>query len=135
VSDDGDPGGSERDDGTIAPTAAIGSLPFAPEVAFPAMVAMRERYGSMLFGQYGFRDSFNPSLVTLMPVRMGRIEPGLGWVAGDHLGIDQGPIIAMLENYRSELVWKTMRTNPYIVTGLRRAGFTGGWLDRTRTRP
>lgn len=135
VSDDGDPGGSERDDGTIAPTAAIGSLPFAPEVAFPAMVAMRERYGSMLFGEYGFRDSFNPSLVAPMPVRMGRIEPGLGWVAGDHLGVDQGPIVAMLENYRSELVWKTMRMNPYIVAGLRRAGFTGGWLDSAGTRP
>ncbi len=135
VSDDGDPGGSERDDGTIALTAAIGSLPFAPEVSFPAMVAMRERYGSMLFGQYGFRDSFNPSLVAPMPVHMGRIEPGLGWVADDHLGIDQGPIIAMLENYRSELVWRTMRTNPYIVAGLRRAGFTGGWLDSTFMRP
>jgi len=99
------------------------------------MVAMRERYGSMLFGQYGFRDSFNPSLVAPMPVHMGRIEPGLGWVADDHLGIDQGPIIAMLENYRSELVWRTMRTNPYIVAGLRRAGFTGGWLDSTFMRP
>ena len=134
ASADGDPHGSERDDGTIAPTAAIGSLPFAPEVAFPAMVAMRERYGSMLFGRYGFRDSFNPSLVTPMPVRMGRIEPGLGWVAGDHLGIDQGPILAMLENYRSELVWNVMRTNPHIIRGLRRAGFTGGWLDSTHMR-
>ncbi|MBC7562641.1 MAG: Tat pathway signal protein [Gemmatimonadaceae bacterium] len=135
ASNDGDRDGGERDDGTIAPTAAIGSLPFAPEASFPAMVAMRERYGAMLFGPYGFRDSFNPSLVTPMPVRMGRIEPGLGWVAGDHLGIDQGTIILMLENYRSELVWKTMRTNRYLVTGLRRAGFTGGWLDSPVARP
>ena len=135
ASNDGDRDGGEHDDGTIAPTAAIGSLPFAPEFSFPAMVAMRERYGTMLFGPYGFRDSFNPSLVAPMPVRMGRIEPGLGWVAGDHLGIDQGAIIAMLENYRSELIWKTMRTNQYLVTGLRRAGFTGGWLDSQVTRP
>ncbi len=125
----GDPDGGERDDGTLAPTAAIGSLPFAPEVAFPAMVAMRERYGAHLFGQYGFRDSFNPSLTMPIVPRMGSIDPTFGWVARDHLGIDQGPIVAMLENYRSELVWKTMRSNPYVRAGLRRAGFMGGWLD------
>ena len=129
VSDDGDPAGSERDDGTIAPTAALGSLPFAPEVAFPAMVAMRERYGAQLFGQYGFRDAFNPSLTMPIRPRMGYIDSQLGWVARDHLGIDQGPIVAMLENHRSQLVWQTMRRNPYVVTGLRRAGFSGGWLD------
>ena len=129
VSDDGDPGGSERDDGTVTPTAAIGSLPFAPEVVFPAMVAMRERNDRRLFGRYGFHDSFNPSVTMSFAPEMGSIDPTLGWVAGDQLGIDQGPIVAMIENYRSGLVWKTMRTNPYIVTGLRRAGFTGGWLD------
>lgn len=135
ASNDGDPEGSERDDGTIAPTAAISSVPFAPEIALPAMVAMRERYGDVLFGQYGFRDSFNPTLTdtTLRPV-FGRIHPGIGWVDADVLGIDQGPIVAMLENYRSELVWKTMRKNPYIVTGLRRAGFRGGWLDSLPSR-
>ena len=126
--DDAD--GAERDDGTIAPTAAIGSMPFAPEVVFPAMVTMRERYPA-IFTQYGFRDSFNPSMTMLTAPRMGSIVPGTGWVARDHLGIDQGPILAMLENYRSALVWRVMRTNPYIVTGLRRAGFSGGWLDST----
>ena len=60
----------------------------------------------------------------------GTVYPDFGWVARDHLGIDQGPILAMMENHRSELVWKTMRKNPHIVRGLRRAGFTGGWLDR-----
>ncbi len=130
ASNDGDPDGSERDDGTIAPTAAIGAVPFAPEIVFPAMVAMRERYGAQLFGQYGFKDSFNPSLTNpAMRVQMGTIDPKLGWAARDHLGIDQGPIVAMLENYRSELIWKTMRKNPYIVRGLREAGFSGGWLD------
>ena len=59
----------------------------------------------------------------------GRIVKGIGWIDVDSLGIDQGPIVAMIENYRSELVWKTMRENPHIVQGLKRAGFTGGWLD------
>lgn len=132
VSNDGDPDGSERDDGTIAPTAAISSMPFAPEIVFPAMVAMRERYGAVLFDRYGFKDAFNPSITNpAIRVRMGTVDPKLGWVGRDYLGIDQGPIVAMLENYRSQLIWKTMRTNPYIVRGLRRAGFTGGWLDST----
>ena len=129
VSGHDDADGTERDDGTIAPTASIGSMPFAPQLAFPAMVTMREQYPAT-FGQYGFRDSFNPSLTnTAMRVQMGTTDATHGWVARDHLGIDQGPIVAMLENYRSELVWKTMRTNPYIVRGLRQAGFRGGWLD------
>ena len=132
ASNDGDPDGSERDDGTIAPTAALGSLPFAPEIVFPAMVAMREQYGAVLFDRYGFKDAFNPSITDpRIHVRMGTVDPKLGWVGRDYLGIDQGPIVAMLENYRSELVWKTMRRNPYVVRGLRRAGFTGGWLDST----
>ncbi len=132
ASKDGDPDGSERDDGTIAPTAAISSMPFAPEIVFPAMVTMRERYGSVLFDRYGFKDAFNPSITNPgISVRMGTVDPTLGWVGRDYLGIDQGPIVAMLENYRSQLIWKTMRTNPYIVRGLRQAGFTGGWLDST----
>ena len=132
ASNDGDPEGSERDDGTLAPTAALGSMPFAPEIVFPAMVAMRERYGSVLFDRYGFKDAFNPSITGAgVKVRMGTVDPRLGWVGRDYLGIDQGPIVAMLENYRSELIWRTTRRNPYIVKGLRRAGFTGGWLDST----
>ncbi len=131
VSDWNDGDGRERDDGTIAPTAALGSLPFAPGIVYPAMVAMRERYGDALFTRYGFHDSFNPTMQDLSAVKLahGAITPGVGWVAPDHLGIDQGPIVAMLENHRSQLVWRVMRRNPYVVTGLRRAGFTGGWLD------
>ena len=130
ASNDGDPEGSERDDGTIAPTAALGSMPFAPEIVYPEMVAMRERYGSVLFDRYGFKDAFNPSVTNSgIKVRMGTVDPKLGWVGRDYLGIDQGPIVAMLENHRSELIWKTMRRNPYIQRGLRQAGFTGGWLD------
>jgi hypothetical protein len=56
------------------------------------------------------------------------VEPGEGWVNGDYLGIDQGPIVLMIENYRSDLIWETMKNSPYIVRGLCRAGFSGGWL-------
>jgi hypothetical protein len=72
-------------------------------------------------------DDFNPTLVDATP-KYGRNVPGIGWFDTDYLGIDQGPIIAMIENYRSDLIWKTMRKNPYIVAGLKKAGFTGGWL-------
>jgi hypothetical protein len=116
-----------EDDGTIAPTAAGGSVAFAPEIAIPALIAMREKYGDNLFTTYGFVDDFNPTLVS-GTARYGRIVPGVGWFDTDYLGIDQGPIIAMIENYRSDLIWKAMRKNPYIVAGLKKAGFTGGWL-------
>jgi hypothetical protein len=118
------------DDGTIAPTAAGGSVPFAPEIAIPALLAMRVRYGDRLFSQYGFKDAFNPTFTAAVPVERGSVDPQAGWTDVDYLGIDQGPILAMIENYRSELVWRTMRRNPHIVQGLKAAGFTGGWLDR-----
>jgi hypothetical protein len=118
-----------RDDGTLAPTAAAGSLPFAPEIVGPALVAMRERYGDA-FGQYGFLDAFNPSWQWATPVpQHGHYVVGKGWFDTDYLGIDQGPILAMIANYRTDLVWKYMRRSPYVIQGLRRAGFKGGWLD------
>lgn len=123
------------DDGTIGPTAAGGSVPFAPEIAIPALVAMRERYGEHLFTDYGFLDSFNPTLDVDLPLRHGRVVPGVGWFDSDYLGIDQGPIISMIENYRSDLIWRTMRKNPYIIAGLKKAGFTGGWLDVAARAP
>ncbi len=119
-----------QDDGTIAPTAAGGSLAFAPEVALPALKAMRARYGAGVWGEYGFFDSFNPSF-TFEDVRLqhGRLVPGLGWFDTDYLGIDQGPILLMAENLRSELVWRFIAKSPYVRRGLERAGFTGGWLE------
>jgi hypothetical protein len=118
------------DDGTIAPTAAGGSVAFAPEIAIPALVAMRRQYGDNIFSTYGFVDAFNPSFT--LPVKMynGRVDPGQGWFDSDYLGIDEGPIVAMIENYRSGLIWSVMRRNPYIVQGLRRAGFKDGWLEQ-----
>jgi hypothetical protein len=91
---------------------------------------MCRRFGDDLVTRYGFLDAFNPTLRLPVPLRHGRVAPGVGWFDGDYLGIDQGPIVAMIENYRSGLVWRVMRTNPYIKTGLKRAGFTGGWLDQ-----
>jgi hypothetical protein len=117
-----------EDDGTVAPTAIGGSVPFAPEVTIPALLAMRRKYGPALYREYGFIDALNPSFPAAGRPRMGANWGGLGWFDTDYLGIDQGPILAMIENYRSDLVWKTMRRNPYIRRGLERAGFKGGWL-------
>jgi hypothetical protein len=118
-----------KDDGTLGPTALGGSIAFAPEITIPALIAMREKYGETLFTTYGFLDSINPTWPVEVTPRFGHVVRGIGWVAQDYLGIDQGPIIAMIENYRSGLIWKVMRKNPYIITGLKRAGFTGGWLE------
>ncbi|MGH7545955.1 MAG: glucoamylase family protein, partial [Gemmatimonadota bacterium] len=116
------------DDGTIAPTAAAGSIPFAPEITVPALVAMREKYGDAMFTDYGFFDAFNATFTDASAATHGRVDPVLGWVDTDYIGIDHGPIVAMIENYRTGLVWDVMKRNPYIVAGLERAGFTGGWL-------
>jgi hypothetical protein len=116
------------DDGTIVPSAAISSLPFAPEVVIPATVEMHKRYGDYLYSSYGFLDSFNPSFGYDIPLKTGRLIPERGWVASDYIAIDQGPILAGIANYRDEFVWEVMKKNPYIRKGLERAGFTGGWL-------
>ena len=77
-----------------------------------------------------FKDAINPSF-TFVEAKSttGKTDPVKGWVANDHLGIDQGPILAMMENHRSGLIWDTMRKNPHIRRGLERIGFTGGWLE------
>ncbi len=122
--------GFDVDDGTIAPTAAVASIAFAPELALPALAAMRERYGEHLYSRYGFLDAFNPSFRwTDVPLHHGRVEAGVGWFDTDYLGIDQGPILAMIENHRSGLVWRVMRDDPYLRRGLSRAGFQGAWLE------
>jgi hypothetical protein len=117
------------DDGTIAPTAAIASIAFAPEIVIPAVEEMHRRYGEHIFGKYGFYDAFNPSFNFDVPLRHGRTVAGFGWVDTDYLGIDQGPILAMIENYRTGLVWRVMRSNPHMRAGLVQAGFKGGWLN------
>jgi hypothetical protein len=119
-----------RDDGTIAPYAAGSSIVFTPEESIAALEEMHRRFGPYIYATYGFLDSFNPSFKFDVKVQHGKVYPEFGWVDGDYLGIDQGPMLMMLENHRSELIWKTMKKNPHIIRGLKRAGFTGGWLEQ-----
>jgi len=118
------------DDGTIAPTAAGGSIAFAPEIVVPALMEMKARYGDAIYTKYGFVDAFNPSYDTGIAPKEGRAVPGMGWADDKQIGIDQGPIVLMIENWRSGFVWNVMRKNPYVRKGLERAGFTGGWLEQ-----
>ena len=106
------------DDGTIAPWAVVASLPFAPEIVLPTIQHFDHLDLGML-RPYGFKATFNPTFT---------LEDGRGWVSPWHFGIDQGPIVLTIANYQNGLLWNVMRRCPYLVTGLRRAGFTGGWL-------
>lgn len=108
------------DDGTISPWATVASLPFAPEIVLPALRHFHE-IDLKNDHRYGFTASFNPTLAD---------EHGHphGWQSPDHVGINQGPIALMIENYRSDFIWKLMRACPHVVRGLRRAGFSSGWL-------
>jgi len=118
------------DDGTIAPTAAAASIAFAPDIAIPAIIAMVRRYGTHIYGRYGFVDAFNPSFTfENAKLTFGRVVPGFGWVDTDYLGIDQGPILAMIANFTNGSVWQTMTRCAQLRRGLQRAGFTGGWLE------
>jgi hypothetical protein len=109
------------DDGTVAPWVVIASLPFAPEIVIPTVKHFAEmNLGAT--GKYGFKPSFNQSFAVETS------ETGW-WVTPYHFGIDQGPVAMMIENYRTGLLWEIMRRSRPIVTGLRRAGFKGGWLD------
>ncbi|MBX6364018.1 MAG: Tat pathway signal protein [Gemmatimonadetes bacterium] len=116
-----------RDDGTICPTAAGSSMPFTPAESIRALMAMKERFGDDVYSRYGFVDAFNETF-TATP-KMGKVVPGKGWFDTQYLGIDQGPLLGMVENYRTGLIWRLMRRNPYIRRGLERAGFTAAWLD------
>jgi hypothetical protein len=114
------------DDGTIAPWAVVASLPFAPEVVLPTIAHFhRLRLGEA--HPYGFKATFNPTFP--------RDGSPNGWVSPYHFGLNEGPMVVMIENYRTGLVWKLTRQCPYIVAGLRLAGFTGGWLPSDDPRP
>ena len=109
------------DDGTIGPWAVVASLPFAPDIVLPAIDYLVHQVNLKMGNPYGFKATFNPTY----PDKSGN---PYGWVSPWHFGINQGPINPMIENYRTGLLWRLMRGCPYVVTGLRRAGFTGGWL-------
>ncbi len=106
------------DDGTLGGWAALASLPFAPEIALCAARNMLQRYPEMLSAQQ-YTSSFNPTLASA--------DRG-AWVSAGHFGLDQGIVVMMIENHRTQLIWRLMRDCPYVGTGLRRAGFRGGWL-------
>jgi hypothetical protein len=99
---------AQNDDGTIAPTAAAGSLPFASEVSIPALRYMYAQYRTSIWSGYGFRDAFNLQA---------------SWWGPDEIGIDEGPILLMIENYRTQSVWNRCMKSPVIQLGLGRAGF------------
>ena len=108
------------DDGTVAPWAVVASLPFAPEIVVPTIhhlnkLRLRET------NPYGFKGTFNPTY----PDNGGR---RYGWVTPWHFGLNQGPIVMMIDNYRTGFLWRLMRRCSYVANGLRRAGFRNGWL-------
>ncbi|MBD8898322.1 glucoamylase family protein [Rhodanobacter sp. DHG33] len=107
------------DDGTVSAPSALASLPFVPELACQALRHMLARYPGML-REGRLAASFNPSLTDAQ---------GRPWVSDGHYGLDQGIVAMMIENHRSGLPWRLMRRSPWLVRGLRRAGFRGGWLE------
>jgi len=108
------------DDGTLSPWAAIASLPFAPDIVLEAVRYFEDMIGHSPKG-FGFHASFNPSYPDG--------APGGGWVSPWHYALNQGPIVLMIENHRTGLIWKLMRECEAIRTGLQRAGFEEGWLQ------
>jgi hypothetical protein len=109
------------DDGTIAPWAVVASLPFAPEIVLPSIEYFIRELKLKENNPYGFKATFNATFPTKTGSRC-------GWVSPWHYGLNQGPVVLMIENYRSELLWRLTRQCPHVVAGLRRAGFDGGWL-------
>lgn len=110
------------DDGTLAPWAVATSLPFAPEIVLPSLARLNRDYPDIT-SEYGFKCSYNPTFTA----------NGRGWISKGYYGLDQGPIVMMIENHRTGLIWRLLRSCPHIVTGLRRAGFRGGWLTEVDT--
>ncbi|MEO7773657.1 MAG: glucoamylase family protein, partial [Steroidobacteraceae bacterium] len=103
----------DNDNGTISPTAALASMPYAPREALQVTRHFLNIYGNKLWGRYGFVDAFNP---------------GRDWYAQNFLAIDQGPIIVMMENHRTALLWKLFMSVPEVRVGLQRLGFTSPHL-------
>ena len=115
------------DDGTLAPWAVVASLPFAPEIVLPTLQHYSVAYPTMA-SEYGLVCSFNPTFPS-------HGSEGSGWISHNHFALDQGPVILMIENYASGMIWRLMRSCPYVGEGLRRAGFSGNWLMGLRDIP
>lgn len=109
----------DNDNGTLSPTAAISSIPYAPKEAMRAMRHFLTAHGGKLWGRYGFTDAFCERR---------------NWFAETFLAIDQGPIIIMIENFRSGLLWKLFMQVPEVQRGLRALGFTSPHLPKAKPR-
>jgi len=107
------------DDGTIDPCAVIGSLPFAPEISLSALQHLLVRYPAIA-SRARLPSGFNPTFPT---------KDSGGWMCEVDSGLDLGIVVTMIENHRSGFIWRLMRNCPHVATGLRRAGFKGGWLS------
>jgi hypothetical protein len=103
----------DNDNGTLSPTAALASLPYAPADVMPVLRHFLAEYGDRVWGRYGFCDAFCPQQ---------------DWYADTYLAIDQGPIVIMMENHRTGLLWKLFMSVPEVQAGLRRLGFRSPWL-------
>lgn len=99
---------SDRDNGTISPTAALSSIVYTPKESLQAMHYFFEVLGDSLWGEYGFYDAFNIDA---------------NWYADTYLAIDQGPIVVMIENYRTGLLWDNFMKNKDVQNGLTKLGF------------
>jgi hypothetical protein len=108
------------DDGTLSVPAVLASVPFAPEIALAATRNLLARYPEVLF-EDRLSTGVNPTLTD---------AGGRAWVSAGHYGLDQGIVLIMIENHRSEQIWRLMRDCPYIRKGLCLAGFREGWLQR-----
>lgn len=98
-----------NDNGTITPTAALSAMPYTPDESKKALEFFYYKLGDKIWKNYGFAEAFNLSQ---------------GWYSDQYLAIDEGPIILMIENYRSGLLWNTFMSSPYVVNGLGLLGFT-----------
>lgn len=107
------------DDGTIAPWAMLATLPFTPDAALSGTRHLLACYPQLGEGEC-LASGFNPTLTG---------DDGRGWLSEGYYGLDQGLLVMMLENARSGLIWKLLRGCSYIASGLRHAGFSGGWLS------
>lgn len=105
-----------RDNGTITPTAALSSMPYTPSESMDALRYFYFTEGEKLFGKYGFYDAFNAKV---------------NWYADSYLAIDQGPIVCMIQNHRTELLWKKFMKNPEIKPALDAIGFVEDLTSNT----
>ena len=98
-----------NDNGTISPTAALSSMPYTPKESIQALRFFYYKLGDKIWKNYGFVDAFNLTDI---------------WFADSFLAIDQGPIIIMIENHRSQLLWKLFMSCPEVKSGMKKTGFT-----------